>query len=256
MADYLQPLPPPQVAAWYRRLADAIGRRQIYGTEPLASQMLRLWLDNRDATSTRTLAAPRHLKESQYVRDVQCYHRRVFLTEERARFTAGSARWAGVLPRLQGLPGFDRWNPTQPLSLHYQSLVEISLFEQVRGTDESRDLLTSLRGFQLTSRVVVTGAPVSGSFNVRITFNQWICTVQDRYDWDYSEHFTVPNPDFQSTAPSAVRPGDQRLTVYHSNARRVEQAGLAAPYNVEIGPWPVSDAAIIGQATVDCRRRL
>jgi hypothetical protein len=48
--DYLAALPVQQVAAWYRRLADHVGKERIDGQEPLASRFLRHWLDNRNPT--------------------------------------------------------------------------------------------------------------------------------------------------------------------------------------------------------------
>jgi hypothetical protein len=80
--------------------------------------------------------------------------------------------------------------------------------------------------------------------------------VNDRYDWDYSEHFTVPNPDFGRAQPDSVQPHDRTLTVYHSNARRLEAANLAAPYDVSSLPWVVTDTALRAPAEVDASRRL
>jgi len=355
MSDYLAPLAEPQVAAWYRRLADRIGREKIDGQEPMASIFLRHWLDNRDPASTFRFQAPGYLRQSSYVVTAAAYHRGVFLTEERARFTGRPPSWAGILPRLQGRPGFTRWDPTQSLEMQYQSLVEVGtgvldiLRIQRSGTPAERDLLTALRGFQLRSRVTVRGEGLSswscgaracpthlrpedrcpsgvwlcgrqqptcpghlrpedrcgsgnqwrcgaqacpthlrpadrcssgvwlcgrrqppcpghllpgdrcsnqGAGRIRITFVWWMCSVHDRYDWDYSEHFTVPNPDYRSTALDAVRPQDQTLTVYHSNAQRVERAGLAAPYDVESDEWRVVDPQIVKSAEVDPSRSI
>jgi len=163
MSDYLAPLAEPQVAAWYRRLADRIGREKIDGQEPMASIFLRHWLDNRDPASTFRFQAPGYLRQRSYVATAAAYHRGVFLTEERARFTGRPPSWAGILPRLQGRPGFTRWDPTQSLEMQYQSLVEVGtgvldiLRIQRSGTPAERDLLTALRGFQLRSRVTVRG---------------------------------------------------------------------------------------------------
>jgi hypothetical protein len=169
-----------------------------------------------------------------------------------------------VLPRLQGKPPFDKqkWTPGSiPLQMNYESLVEVGagLMDVIRiqrsGTPEERDLLASLRGFQLKSKVTVSGTP-SGKTKVKISFSAWICQALDRYDWDYSEHFTVPNPDFGSKDPGAVRPEDKSLTVYHSNAERLEKAGLAAPYDVESAEWTVTQASILQSAEVDTSRKL
>lgn len=250
MSDVLRNLPVNQVAAWYRRLADHTGRRRIGEEEPLSAKFLRHWLDNRDSTSTFRLDAPNYLRQSSFVFEVLQYHRCVFLTEERARITGRHSIWAGVLPRLRGTGGFTRWTIDKSLEMNYESLVEISLWIQFHGTDGEKDLLAALRGFQLRSRVVVVGIPVPRSSRKLITFILWVCRVRDRYDFDYNEHFTVPNPDFGSTQPNAVQPGDQSIKVYHRNAQRLEQANLAAPYDIEMNEWAVDDIRIIRNAQV------
>lgn len=261
MPDYLAGLPEQQVAAWYRRLADRMGQQRIGRQEPLAAIFLRHWLDNRDPNSTFRLQAPHHLRQSSFVFSVLQYHRGVFLTQQQARFSGGRRAWAGVLPRLQGHSGFTRWDLSQPIEMHYESLVEVGsgLVEILRiqrsGTPQERDLLTSLRGFQLRSRVIVNGSHLPNS-RIRIRFDSWMCRVRDRYDFDYSEHFTVPNPDYRSTRPDAVRPQDQTITVYHRNAQRLERAAFAAPFNIETQEWRVVDARITGPSEVDPTRRL
>lgn len=261
MTDHLASLSPDKVAAWYRRLADRIATEKVNGEEPLASQFLRFWLDNRSPDAVISFKAPSHLRGSSYVTNQLNYHRGVFLTEQRARVTGGGEKWAGVLPRIQGKPGFTRWDVSRPLELTYESLVEVGngLVDLVRiqrtGTPEERDLLTSLRGFQLKSRVTVSGARQANG-KVRITFTAWYAQARDRYDWNYSEHFTVPNPDYRSTKPDAVRPKDEMLTVYHRNAERLEKAGLAAPYDVLSNEWSVTSANLLRGADVDPQRRL
>ena len=261
VTDHLAPLPETRVAAWYRRLADRIGREQIAGHDPLAAQFLRYWLDNRDPTSTFRFQPPRYLQNSSYVTTTLRYHRAVFLTEQQARVGGGRLIWAGVLPRIQGAAGFTRWDISRPLDMHYESLVEVgsNAMDIARiqrfGTPEDRDLLTALRGFQLRSRVTVTARP-GASGRVTIQFSPWRAQVIDRYDWDYSEYFTVPNPDYRSVRPDAVRPNDQALTVYHRNAQRLERANLAAPYNIVSQEWSISNPDLIASGEVDTSRRL
>jgi hypothetical protein len=259
--DYLAALSVQQVAAWYRRLADQTSKKRIDGQEPLAAIFLRRWLDNRNPNSVFQFQAPSYLRSSSFVTSVRQYHRAVFLTEQRARFTSGRQAWAGVVPRLQGTPGFTPWDVRSNLQMDYESLVEIGSNAveiariQYHGTPAERDLLASLRGFQLRSRVSVSGARLANS-QVRITFVSWFCRVTDRYDFDYHERFTVENPDHNRTSADAVRPQDRFIRVYHTNARRVEQAGLAAPYNLTSDEWRVSDAAVLRPADVDHGRRL
>ncbi|MDZ7637516.1 MAG: hypothetical protein U5J83_04605 [Bryobacterales bacterium] len=260
MSDYLAPLPPARVAAWYGRLADRIATERIPGVGttyvPLAAVFLREWLRNRNPTSTFRFDAPSYLQWRTMVA-TPCWKwtsAPFFLTEQRARIGSRTI-WAGVVPRIRGDSGFTRWDLSAPLQMQYESLVEVgsSLFEigriQSAGTPAERDLLTSLRGFQLRSRVTVEGQrQADGSISIR--FAMWTCSALDRYDWDYSEHFTVPNPDYGSRAADAVRPADQSLRVYHSNARRLEQANLAAPFNVESNEWRVTDSRWLNAGTV------
>ena len=147
------------------------------------------------------------------------------------------------------------------MTLTYESLVEVGsgltdlIRIQRRGTPQERDLLTSLRGFQLHSEVLVKGASAGGA-TVKVTFERWICRVKDRYDFNYNEYFTVLNPDFGSKKSDAVEPASQTIRVYHRNAQRLEKAGLAAPYPIESESWQVTDPKIIGPATIDTTRSL
>lgn len=254
MADHLANLPVDRLAAWYRRLADATAQRRVEGQEPYSAMLLRHWLDNRDPRSTFRLPTRRYLQTNDKVQATLRYHRAVFLTQQEARIGKGTRR-SGVVPRLQGAPGFQRWDLTGKLQLDYESLVEIGsgaldiLRIQNRGSMEEQDLFASLRGFQLHSRALVSGTRQGGQ--VAIRFESWLCEAKDRYDWNYSEYLTVPNPDYGSRAPDAVRPSDVKMIVYHSNAKRLEDAKLAAPYDIRSQAWRVSDQAIVGPATVN-----
>lgn len=261
MSDPLAEVPEKQLAEWYRRLADLIGQEQIDGRKPLASIFLKHWLDNRDPASTLQFQPPAYLRQSPHVIAAQQYHRDVFLSRRKARFTGGRSGWAGVLPRLQGRPGFTRWTPDRPIGMHYHSLVEVgsnplAIWKIKKyGTPAEKDILTSLRGFQLKSRVTVSRARTQDS-KMGIKFDSWKCMVFDRYDFDYSEYFTVPNPDYQSNHPDAVRPQDEFIKVEHKNAKRLEQANLAAPYKVESHEWNVTDKRITAPGIINPSQRL
>jgi hypothetical protein len=83
-----------------------------------------------------------------------------------------------------------------------------------------------------------------------------MCRALDRYHWNDVKHLTVPNPDFGSKAPDAIRAQDSTITVYHRNQERIEQKGLAAPFNVESRPWRVIDVRITATEEVDTARKL
>lgn len=118
---------------------------------------------------------------------------------------------------------------------------------QYFGTPAERDLFGSLRGFQLHSDVVLRGSALDKSNKrVHLDFESWFAHVEDRYDWNYAEHLTVNNPDFQSAAKEAVRPQDRELTIYHVNAKRLEDAKLAAPYDLYSDRWRIIDPSLIG----------
>lgn len=80
-------------------------------------------------------------------------------------------------------------------------------------------------------------------------FISWVCKALDKYHWDPGKHITVPNPDFGSSDKGAVAPGNKEITIYHSNAVRVEKAGLAKPFDDESEPWVENDPTVMGPIT-------
>ena len=66
-------------------------------------------------------------------------------------------------------------------------------------------------------------------------------------------YITVPNPDYGSKISGAVAPTSKTIVVYHSNAKRLEDAGLAAPYDLRSKPWQVIDAKLRVPAEVEPR---
>lgn len=259
--DVLAKLTPAEVAAFYSRLADGVDLRKGKLDVSLAALLMRLWLSNRAPGAALTIDAPAHLRNHAQTMASLLYHRQVFLTEKKARLGQKEV-WAGVVPRLQGKAPHDKWDIQRPLTMTYESLTEFPLRYQVTGNDADRDLLYSLHGFQLRSTVTVGGALVPlppggrGSKKVRINFQSFATEAKDVYDWNYSEHLTVPNPDFGSTKPGAVTPDSKTVLVYHRNAKRIEDAGLAAPYRFVTRQWIVTDVAITGAAEVDPSRTL
>jgi len=257
MTDYLRELPEARVAGWYGRLAERMNRETVNGDPAMAPMLLQHWLDNRDATSTFSFPPPTHLKESAYVIRVLTAHRGIFLSQTPAR----NGRIVGVLPRLRGDTGYTRWDLNGDLQLDYHSLVEVGsgLIDlariQLRGSRAERDLLTALRGFQLHSRVWCRGERNTRQRTVDVRIILWSAHIEDRYDWNYSEHFTVPNPDFGSRASDAVRPQDEDLTVYHRNAERLENAALAALYNLRSHHWHVTSLLSGAHASFALGRR-
>lgn len=246
MSDVLANLSVQEVAAFYSRLADSVDKSKGAVKVSLAAILLRQWLRNRDPNADYELDPPEHLKNRAEVIEVLKYHRAVFLTEQRAK----SGKWAGLIPRLQG-KGYPKWNGSGELPLEYQSLVEIPLRYQLTGSDADKDILYALHGFQLHTKASLRLTSAVNRNPVDVTFSRFETQVVDRYDWDYNEYLTVPNPDYGSKAPNAVTPGSDRVVVYHKNAQRLENAKLAAPYNIKSKFWAISDLAIMGPAKVN-----
>lgn len=251
MSDVLATLKPPELAAFYRRLGDGVDRNRGELKVSLAALLMHHWLENRDPASTFEFEAPEHLRNRPPVLAVLEFHRKVFLTQEKARFTGGINRWGGVVPRLIGQPPFPKWDAKHPLPMDYESLVEIPLHYQLTGGDADRDILYALRGFQLKSSVIVAAAPLPVGSKLKIHFQSFQAEIRDRYDWDYSKHLTVPNPDYGSKTAGAVAPMSKTIVVYHRNAKRLEDAGLAAPYDVRSRAWQVTDAKLRAPAEVE-----
>lgn len=251
--DVLKTLPPKQVAAWYGRLADATEKQ---GAD-VSALLMRDWLKNRDPKATIEIPAHEHIVSSTPVMEGLNDHREFYLTEKKAHFN-GKDRWVGIIPRLQTRS----WNGDGRLDLHYQGLATSGnaywaamKYKAGKMSTSDADVFTSLHDFQLSSDVSVTGTPqVDGK--IAITFDTFAARALDRYDWDPTKHLTVPNPDSGSTKSDAVAPEQSQVTVYHTNAKRVEAAGLAAPYDLTTKPWPVTDSKVIAKATVDPKKKL
>lgn len=256
--DILKGYPIEQVHRWYNRLADAALAKRIKGQLPLSGQFLKAYVNPRRGMTLYSFTAPGYLQTHAKVTEALFFHRRVFLTEEKARLGEGGKthKWAGLVPRLQD----NSWDGINAISLYYQSLVDVApnyaaiVHVQLSGTEEERDLFTSLRGFHLRSDIEVTGLKKGKLISVQ--FQKWEAKAIDRYDFKYDEYLTLPNPDHQSTDKDAIRPDLESFRVYHTNAKRMVDKGLAASYDLEVGPWKVADSRITASGDIDPAKRL
>ena len=256
--DILKGYPIEQVHRWYNRLADAALAKTIKGQLPLSGQLLKAYVNPRRGAMPYRFTAPAYLQSHAKVTEALFFHRRVFLTEEKARLGRGGKthQWAGLVPRLKD----NRWDGIKRISLQYQSLVDVAptyaaiVRVQLSGTEEERDLFTSLRGFHLRSDIEVTGHKKGTLISVQ--FEKWEARAIDRYDFKYDEYLTLPNPDHQSTDKDAIRPDLESLRVYHANAKRMIDKGLAASYDLEVGPWKVANSRVIAPGDIDPAKRL
>jgi hypothetical protein len=189
------------------------------------------------------------------VTDVLAFHRAVFLTQEKGKFNPLPERWVGLIPRLQT----GAWDGNSILSLEYTSLSDVAPDRLAIGRlyvtrpPKKWDIFTSLRGWQLKSSVQVSGK--KGAM-VQVTFLQWTAMGEDVYDFNKNERLTLPNPDFNSKESFAIAPMDKEIQVYHTNALRLERAGLAKPFKVKVRPWLVTDPKLFAPAEIDPKKRL
>jgi hypothetical protein len=246
MADLLAALSPPELAAFYRRLAASIQAR--FSGDSLAAVLLLHWLDGKGADKVYParyvsgLAAVRsYLKETA---------RPIYLSQRRTP----SGTLGGIVPRIQGT--IRATPPGGPYTMHLEGNVETSVGVQAKAaiglSVEPRELdaLYALHGFLLVTDVVASAKKGAGGF-YDVRFERWTCKASDEYHWNPDKHITVPNPDFGSTAPTAVAPKDREVVVYHSNAIRLEKAGLAQAFHDESEPWEEkADLGVVGPASV------
>jgi hypothetical protein len=258
--DVLKKYPEKQVHGWYERLARKVNARsKSQGvSNPMSGTFLLQYIgkNNNPLGAPLEFDAPDHLKADDSVTDVLAFHRAVFLTEKKGSFSPAPERWVGIIPRLQS----GKWDGTSTLGLEYTSLSDVAPSRLAIGQlfvtrpPKKWDIFTSLRGWQLKSSVQVTGTPKGALLEV--SFSQWTASGEDLYDFDRNEHLTLPNPDYQSKESFAIAPTEQDITVYHSNAFRLERAGLARPFKVKIRPWLVLDPKLRSAATVDPKKKL
>jgi hypothetical protein len=187
--------------------------------------------------------------------------RAVFLTQKKARIGEKPFQreiWAGIVPRLKGISPFLKWDIVNDpkVYIEYKCLVEIGnnsldvVRIQLKGSPQERDVFGSLRGFQLYNKVMITGKLISER-KARVQFSFWQCEITDTYDFEYSERLSFDNPDYlKYHDPNAVQPQSKRLRVYHTNAKRLEDAELACPFEIQSNPWIVQDPTIIGPAEI------
>ena len=248
--DELSVLSPKEAAEWYRRLAE---RWRVEYPNSLASTMLLHWLDGKGEELTFNAS---YVMNSEFVIEyLRDEVRPVFLTEKKAKLKGGK-RWAGILPRIKD----PSWDGKSNFKIFYEGpSVEIPLSIQVKArigltTKEEFDLLVSLHKFGIHTEVVMSASPIPDSKRYKVIFESWESYVFDKYDWDPTKYLTFPNPDYGDL--SGVAPNKEKIRAYHSNAKRVENAKLAAPYPVKSTPWRVTMTEIVGAAEVDASRTL
>ncbi|MFH2002828.1 MAG: hypothetical protein ABIK28_24380 [Planctomycetota bacterium] len=254
MDDVLANLSMPELAGWYNRLADQTAKHKWGGTEHLAWKCLRLWLENRTPYCTITIDAPAALRKSPPVSQALMYHRRVYLTQEKAR-VGESRQWAGIIPRLQGKQGHAKRTRLSGIHMEYESLVDIPITSKIFGPAEDKDLLYALHGLQLKTEVTLSCSMIANSHLVQVAFVSFQAKMKNRYEWNPDKQITVPNPDFKSRSAGAVSPSSRMVTILNRHAKRLEEAGLAAPFYLESETWYL-EPMLCSNAQVDLAKEI
>jgi hypothetical protein len=269
MTDYLSRLSEPEVAGFYRRLAASIQAK--FGGDSLAAILLLHWLDGKGRTK---VYPARYVKDLVEVRDhLQNVARPIFLSAKKTP----SGIIGGIVPRIKAAAKSAQLNSRH--KMHLEGNVETPLSIQAKAyvgmnvDPRELDALYALHGFTVISDVTVitvkscglsvfgksrtTGPPglllsqCNGPEVYDVSFERWICKASDEYHWNPEKHINVPNPDFGSKDQGAIAPDESTITVYHSNAIRLEKAGLAKSFHDESEPWEENtDIKVCGKATV------
>jgi hypothetical protein len=217
----------------------------MFNGDSLAAILLLHWLDGGGADK---IYPAKYVRDREEVRDyLRSTARPVYLSQK----PTPNGGIGGVVPRIKGII-----KASPPYQMHLEGHVEASLSVKARAymglhvDNREMDALYALHGFLMITDVVAEVAANSPKKN-SVKFTSWKCKASDEYHWDSSKHITVPNPDYNSTATDAVAPGEKSITVYHSNAIRVENAGLAKAFHDESEVWnETMDLTVIGPATV------
>jgi hypothetical protein len=204
--------------------------------------------------------------------------RSVFLTKEKVAHTKV---WGGIKPRIKRTGNFAQTDPKRDTQGDYEMMYEgppitpiklsefveiLKKYQNTKSLSEKEkrelDIFTSLHTFGLQSNVVMKARPkpqsvpvnASGKIimsNYDVEFKSWTTNVVDDYDWNVKLGFPIPNPDFNSKVSGSIAPTKETIVIYHENARRVENAGLAVPYKVISDPWTVTEKRVIDGDVID-----
>jgi len=245
--DHLAPLAERDVAAFYRRLAASI--QAGFGGDSLAAILLLHWLDG---------GGQPKVYPARYVRDlaeVRSYLRDTARPMLLSRRPTPSGKIGGVVPRIKG--SIKSNPPGGPYPIHLEGNVETPLSVQAKAAlglkvePRELDALYALHGFLLVSDVVMSAKPTASPRAYDVRFDRWTCKASDEYHWNPAKHITVPNPDHGSREKWAVAPGERDITIYHRNAIRLENAGLAKAFHDESEPWDEKvDLTVVGPETL------
>ena len=247
--DILAALAVKDVHAWYFRLADFVSKTKVNGRDPLSAEFLVTYLAPACRLGPVAFNAPTYVRNHSIINDALNYHRKVYLTQEKARI-GKSKRWVGIRPRWKD-PAKYGWNGSGPITMHYTALVEVPIYWQITGSKAETDILHSLGlGFQLRTDVVVTVKKQSSGKGLNAEFKSFEARIEDRYNFNPKEHLTMPNPDYRSKEAGAICPRREKITVYHTNAARMVKSHLAVPYDLQSQTWTINRKSVINPGIV------
>jgi len=245
-----------KVAAFYKRLADYIN--SLRGGKSLAANMLLHWLD---ASGSLYTFPGSYLCGVSFVEDYLLDSVRSVFLSEKPRFSDGKI--GGIVPRIRRDPGFRDDPIGGPYKLFYEGesccsplSVQDALFnsglEEALKSPAAReaDIFCSLHDFTIQTNVVMEAKPWRGKM-YEVLFTDWRSHANDSYQFDEVKHLTVPNPDYQSTAPDAVASFSKMITIYHTNAKRLTDPKLAANFKDKSTDWKPMNSRIWGHGFVD-----
>lgn len=254
--DYLKDLDVHKVAEFYKRLANYINA--LRGGNSLSANMLLHWLG---ATGNLYTFPGSYLCGVSFVEDYLLNSARPVFLSQKARFSDGKI--GGIIPRIRRDKGFDQDPIGGPYKLLYEgesccsplsvqdALVNMGLEAALKSpAAREADIFCSMHDFAIVTNVVME-AKLRRNTMYEVTFLDWRSHTRDSYHFDEVKHLTVPNPDYQSTAPGAVASFSKMITIYHTNAQRLTEAHLAANFDDKSTDFKPLNSKIWGHAFVD-----
>jgi len=174
------------------------------------------------------------LKDSKYTKAALAEHRKIYLSQSQLK-----DKTKGLSPRIseEGSNGLTQ-SKTYEMSVHKLKEIPVQQFLSAREmmlilaggdvpddlyerieknmTPGDADLFTSLRSFQVESKVKVLVKPL-GESKYEIKFTEFLAHVWDTYDFDIAKRLKLPNPDYnnQFQVKDPIAPTSQMVMTYH-----------------------------------------
>ncbi len=240
-------------------------------SESLAGKALSYWLTK---PTTGLIVENSRVKDLKSVNDYLFNEVRQVILSQKEAFLGGKRDGIrGVRDRLLGLHGHSKWDRISRITIEYKGIsfdlvtlaefkvIQKKMFDNKKLSKEEEiksDVFSSFHTSGMYSLVVLSVKEVKSDKIFEIKFDSWKSKIEDDYNWDIptfeqvffnitNKKLTLPNPDFNNPyhVSSPVAPNKKFITINHSNAKDVENAGYAKPFKFDTKEWDVTEPKII-----------